>query len=274
LSGHSTAWVLKRFVISPHLRLITALALTSLVVSCRKAEIGPAITVAAAANTSEAFDEIGAAFQRDSGIRVVYSYGSTAQLTRQIESSAPFDVFAAADVEHIDELVRKGKLKPDSRAVYARGRLALWLPKIDSPNPPPVSYLTKPSVRYVSIADPSLAPYGKAAVEALKATGIWDSVKGKVVYATNINMAKQHAASGNADAAFTALSLLKNAAGAVVTIDEKLHTPLDQALGILTSSARPNESERFRAFVLGPVGASVLDRYGYVRPATTTAIVP
>ena len=96
-------------------------------VACRQAE-QPALTVAAASNLTGVLDEIGKGFTRTTGIAVVFSYASTAQLTQQIENAAPFDVFAAADTEHVDQLVCGGRIVPGSRAIYARGRLALWAP--------------------------------------------------------------------------------------------------------------------------------------------------
>src|SRR5512132_4131793 len=86
------------------------------------------LVVAAAANLTEAFTEMGAAFTSKTGIQVVFSFGATAELAKQIENGAPFDVFAAADTEHIDSLEQAGLLTPGTRAIYARGRLVLWLP--------------------------------------------------------------------------------------------------------------------------------------------------
>ena len=88
----------------------------------------PDVTVAAAANLSEVFQTVGARFQESTGIHPVFSFGSTAQLTQQIENGAPFDVFAAADSTHVDQLEREGKLMPGTKAVYATGVLALWVP--------------------------------------------------------------------------------------------------------------------------------------------------
>src|SRR6266446_7804405 len=87
------------------------------------------LTVAAAANLTDVFGEIGSAFKAKTGAEVVLSYGSTAELAQQIENGAPFDVFAAADTEHVDSLVSTRKLIADSRAIYALGQLALWIPK-------------------------------------------------------------------------------------------------------------------------------------------------
>ena len=83
------------------------------------------LVVAAAANLTDAFAEIGPRFTSKTGIRVVFSFGATAELAKQIENGAPFDVFAAADTEHVDALDRAGLLTPGTRAIYARGRLVV-----------------------------------------------------------------------------------------------------------------------------------------------------
>ena len=149
---------------------------------------------------------------------------------------------------------------PESRVVYARGRLALWSPhnsvkKLDD--------LTQPWVRFIAIAKPEAAPYGEAAVESLKSLGIWEKVQPKVVYASNINMAKQYAATGNADAAFTACSLVQQESGSVIIVDEKLHQPIDQAVGIVSTSSRKGDAKRFVSFLTGEQGRSLLERFGY-----------
>ena len=89
---------------------------------------GDEIIVAAAANLTDAFDELGRRFTARTGVRVTYSFGATADLARQIENGAPFDVYAAADVSHVDELAQKGLLSDGTRVVYARGRLVVWTP--------------------------------------------------------------------------------------------------------------------------------------------------
>lgn len=241
------------------------IAILSATCGCRTQSTQPSgITVAAAANLTDSFDEIGRAFTQRTGVPVVLSYGATAQLARQIEHGAPFDVFASADTAHVDELLRKGKLIPGTRAIYARGRLVLWAPKSQAIQK--MADLTDPSVRYVAIAKPSVAPYGEAAVEALKASGLWAKIQPKVVYANSISMAKQLAASGNADAAFTAYSLVFKEAGAILEIDERLHKPIDQAVGIPASSEQKEHARRFAAFVLGTEGRRILARYRYKLP--------
>ena len=88
----------------------------------------PELTVAAAANLTDAFAELGKEFTARTGVRVTFSFGATADLARQIENGAPFDVFASADVEHVERLNGLGLITPGTNKVYARGRLGLWLP--------------------------------------------------------------------------------------------------------------------------------------------------
>ena len=220
----------------PRRRLAIAVLL-ALSTGCRPSP-PPILTVAAAANLTDVFEGMGKAFTRKTGIPVTFSYASTAQLAQQIGNGAPFDVFAAADTTHIDQLVQAGKLLPQSRAIYARGRLALWVPPNSKAPIRKLEDLTGPEVRFISIAQPDAAPYGAAAIETLKRLGIWEKTQPKVVYASNISMSKQFAATGNADAAFTAYSLVSTEKGLVIEVDEKLHAPIDQALGILSSSKR------------------------------------
>jgi molybdate transport system substrate-binding protein len=220
--------------------------------------------VAAAANLSTVLPEISAAFERQTKIHIVPSLGATAQLTQQIENGAPFDVFLSADVEHIDQLIKDAFVVAGSRAVYARGKLVVWAPR--RPDLHTLNDLTKSDVRAIAVAKPELAPYGVAAVEALKGSGLWDALEKKVVYAPSISIAKQFADTGNAEAAFTALALTVGQTGNVFPVDEKLHKPIDQALGIVKNSKDQESARTFTKFLAGPEGREILKRFGYVAP--------
>jgi len=227
----------------------------------------PEIVVAAAANLTEAFNALGPVFEGETGIHPVFSFASTAQLARQIEYAAPFDVFAAADSVHVSELASKGLLVPGSSVVYARGILALWVPPRAKVSIKRLEDLTLAEVRVVAVAKPELAPYGEAAVTALKRAGIWERVKPKVVYAENINMARQYGLSNNADAVFTAYSLVQHSGGSALRIDPQLYPPIDQRLGIIARSERLDAARQFVAFLLHGSGRAVLARFGYELPA-------
>ena len=225
------------------------------------------ITVAAAANLTDAFAEVAKQFTAKTGIRVVYSFGSTADLSKQIENGGPFDIFAAADVEHVDELNRKGLLATDSQAMYARGRLVLWTPPQSRVKITRLEDVTAAEVKAVAIAKPDLAPYGKATVETLKALNIWPQVEPKVVYGTNVANTKQYATSGNADVAFIPLALVKKDEGQYIEVDEKLHQPIDQAMAIIKASGKQEMARRFTSFVLGDEGQAIMKQFGYSKPA-------
>jgi molybdate transport system substrate-binding protein len=226
----------------------------------------PEITIAAAANLTEVFNQIGPEFERATGIHPVFSFGSTAQLAMQIEHSAPFDVFAAADSQHVEQLERKSLLASGSKAVYALGVLALWVPAGSRATLERLEDVTQTAVRTIAIAKPELAPYGQASVETLQSLGIWTQVERKVVYAENINMARQYGASNNADVVFTAYSLVRKAAGKVIPVDERLHRPITQELAIVASSHRQEAARQFVNFLLNGAGRAALANSGYRLP--------
>jgi molybdate transport system substrate-binding protein len=226
---------------------------------------GNSLTVAAAANLISVMDEIAREFEKQTTIRVVVSYGSTAQLAQQIEHGGPFDVFAAADTEHIDALIEKGKLRRESRAIYARGQLVLLCPD-RSLRVERIEDVTNPAIRFIAVAQPDQAPYGRATVEALNAVGIWAQVQPKITYANSISMAKQYASSGNADVAFTALSLVLKDRGTVLKVDPRLYRPIDQALAITAATERVEAGRRFADFVLGDRGRALFSNSGYLPP--------
>lgn len=119
-----------------------------------------------------------------------------------------------------------------------------------------------------------MAPYGQATVEALKSSGLWNRVQTKGVYPDNISQAKQFGAWGNADAVFTAYSLVLRESGTVIKVDPKLCRPIDQALGAIAASGRLAEAKQFALFVLGPEGRSILSQNGYELPSTGLSALP
>jgi molybdate transport system substrate-binding protein len=255
-----------RFLRTLLVSLALALLLLEATVFSREHGSRTEVTVAAAANLTEVLQAMAPEFERQTGIHPVFSFASTAQLARQIENSAPFDVFAAADTEHVDELERKHLLLPGSRTIYAVGVLALWIPPGTKVSIDQIENLARQDVRFIAVATPELAPYGEATVETLQHLGIWDKVKDKVIYAENINMAKQYGTSNNADAVFTAYSLVLKEGGKTIRVDEKLHRPISQELGILAGSKNQREARAFADYLLKGKGRVVLARSGYRVP--------
>lgn len=237
---------------------------------------GP-LTVSAAADLTYAFQEIGKAFEAETGHTIVFNFGSTGQLAQQIEQGAPVDVFAAANVSFIDDLERQGLILADTKQLYARGRLALWL-RADSPlEVSRIKDLTQPAIRRIAIANPDHAPYGMAARQALHAAGVWEAVQPKLVLGENVRQTLQYAETGNVDVAIVALSLCVPAAsaggeaGRWSLVPEDLHAPIDQALAVVKGAAHADAARAFAEFVNGPQGRPIMRKYGFVLPGEEAA---
>jgi molybdate transport system substrate-binding protein len=224
---------------------------------------GGELTVAAAADLTPPFEEIGREFESAHKTKVVFVFGSTGMLTRQIEYGAPMDVFAAANVSYIDELEKQDLIIPDSKEVYARGRITLWTTDDSNLRLQGIADLARPEVQRIAIANPDHAPYGLAARQALENAQVWDRVKPKLVYADNIRQTLQFAETGNVDVAIVALSLSVQSKGRWSLIPEELHQPIDQALAIMKSTKNEPAAREFAAFVKGPQGQAILKKYGF-----------
>lgn len=227
--------------------------------------------VAAASDLTQAFEELGRSFEQSTGIRVVFNFGSTGMLAKQIENGAPVDLFAAANVEFVEGLERMGLTIPDTKALYARGRITIWMTADSRLRIERLEDLARPEVERIAIANPEHAPYGAAAREALQTARLWDAVQPKCVFGENVRQTLQYAQSGNVNAAIVALSLSVQSGGRWVLIPEEMHKPLDQALAVIKSTRREQQARQFIAFINGESGRPIMRRYGFLLPGEALA---
>jgi molybdate transport system substrate-binding protein len=224
------------------------------------------LTISAAADLAFAFQELGTLFEKETGTKVVFNFGSTGQLAQQIEQGAPVNLFAAANVAFVAELEQQGLILPDTKALYARGRITLWT-RADSPlHLERLEDIARPEVKHVAIANPQHAPYGIAAREAMQSVGIWETVQPKLVLGENVRQTLFYAETGNVDVAIVALSLSIQIEGRWVLVPEELHKPIDQALAVIKGTRHEQEARRFAGFINGPTGRPVMRKYGFVLP--------
>lgn len=203
------------------------LVLLVLATACRSETPNTRVRVAAAADLTAAFQELATLFTASTGTAVELTFGSTGLLAKQLSLGAPFDVFAAADVASVDELVKVGVCSASTRRLFARGRLVMTAaPGIMAPHS--IAELADPRFTHLALANIEHAPYGRAAKASLESVGIWGSVQGRVVYADNVSHALQLVRTGNADVGLVARSLVKPSAEDLL-VDEALHPPLIQA---------------------------------------------
>ena len=226
------------------------------------------VTVAAAADLQPVMTEIAARFERQSGAEVKLSFGSSGNFFAQIQNGAPYDLFFSADVDYPKELQAAGLIEPGSLYPYATGKIALWTPEgsaIDVRKG--LTVLTSHAVKKVAIANPSHAPYGRAAEAALKSAGLWDSVSSKLVLGENIAQTAQFVQSGNADVGIVALSLVLAPAmkgqGKYFVVPQDLYPPLQQAAVVLKTSQHKTLARSFLQFMKSSEITSLLRRYGF-----------
>jgi molybdate transport system substrate-binding protein len=226
------------------------------------------VRVAAAADLMLAFEELGRLFERETGQRVTFSFGSTGLLAKQLREGAPFDLFAAANVSFVEEVVAAGACDGTTKAPYARGRIALWAKRGAVPPPADVTELSDARFRRIAIANPEHAPYGQAAKEALERVGAWSSVRPRLVFGENVRQTLQFAETGNVEAAFVALALVvDDRDNPWSLIDQSLHRPIDQALVVCTGGRNRQGGEAFARLVSSDAGRHVMRRFGFLLPA-------
>ena len=248
------------------MRLLVVLVVTLMaVVTTARAAPSP-LTVFAASDLALAFQEIVPRFEKATGSSVTLVLGSSGNFAQQIENGAPADVFFSADVAFVDRLVQRGFIIPETRAIYGQGRIVLATAKSAGPKLTDLRQLREPRVRHVSIANPVHAPYGRAAEQALRAAGLWDSVKPKLVYAENIRQALQYVQTGAVEAGIVALAIASVPEIEWVAIDPGLHAPLNQAAGVLRRSGRPELGMALVQFVNGAEGRPIMKRFGFMLP--------
>ena len=248
--------------------LLLAAAIALGVASCSSSDSlkdQPELIVAAAANLTNVSSEIGERFTGKSGVRVIFTFGATADLAKQIENGAPFDVFIAADTINIERLQRQGLLALDTPQIYARGRLVVWTPAGSQLRLQSLQDLAKPEFERIAIAKPDLAPYGSAAVQSLRTAGVWEEIKPKVVYGQNVAQVKQYVSTGNAEAGFIPMALVKRDEGSFLEIDQNLHPPIEQAAGVVKNSSKHTLAQQFVDFLLSEEGQRILAAAGYLR---------
>lgn len=224
------------------------------------------LLVAAAANLQTAFTELGQAFEQQTGQPVRFSFGSTGNLTTQIENGAPFDILAAANESYVDRLAAGGHIVPGSRQLYAQGQLVLVVNRGSGVQATDLQELLSPGVTRVAIANPAHAPYGQAAREALQSAGLWDAVQPKLVLGENVRQTLQFVQTGDAPAGIVARSIAGVPEVSYTPLPAKLHQPLNQALAIVNTSSRPEAARQFINFINSSLGRSIMKKHGFLLP--------
>jgi len=233
---------------------------------------GNELTIAAAADLNYAFKDLVTEFERQTGTHVKLSLGSSGNFFSQISNGAPFDLYFSADIGYPKKLIVEGFAVPNSLYQYATGRIVLWVPNTASVavEKAGIQAVADPAVKKIAIANPKHAPYGRAAVAALRHFKLYDRVKDKLVFGENITQAAQFVESGAADIGIIALSLAlapaMKAAGSYWEIPAEAHQPLEQGAVVLKDAKNAEAAKKFLDFMQSAAGQAIMRRYGFVLP--------
>ena len=250
---------------------VVALAVSSGVPAAARGAQRPP-TIAAAANLNFALTEIAERFAREKGTRIEVVFGASGTLTRQIRDGAPFELFLAADEEFPNQLTSAG-LTRDPGVVYALGRLAIFAPTgspltVDERLDGLARLLKSGKVERFAIANPDVAPYGKAAEAVLRKRGLWDGIRSRLVLGDSITQAAQFATTGNAVGGLVAYSLVLGPGfadrGKYAVIPESDHPPLRQRMVLLRDASAA--TTQFYAYLQGAAARAILRKHGYGVP--------
>ena len=211
------------------------------------------LLIAAASDLSGLAERVGQ-LQPVPGCELRWTFASSGTLARQIAAGADYDVYLSANERFVDELADAGHVHRGSVTTYARGRLALWSKR-------GLGWKDLTDAQRISIANPQHAPYGLAAKQALERSGLWSKVRSRVVFGENVRQALQFAATGNADAALVAWSLVKDRQGATL-VPEDWHAPIVQAGAVPQRARRSAEARRFLQWLTSEAGRGALKAHG------------
>ena len=223
------------------------------------------VSIAVAANFTAPMQKIAAEFEKDTGHKINAAFGSTGKFYAQIKNGAPFEVLLTADDETPTRLVAENAAVAGTQFTYAVGKLVLWSAKpavVDAAG----EVLKKGDFEHIALADPKLAPYGAAAIEAMKALGVYDALAPKVVTAENITQSYQFISTGNAQLGFVALSqVLKDGKieGSSWLVPAKLYQQIRQDAVILENGRGKAAAEALMKFLKGDKAKAIIKSYGY-----------
>ena len=234
------------------------------------------ITVAAAADLQFVMQDIAARFQKETGKSVKLIYGSSGNFFQQVQNGAPFDMFFSANLDYPRKLEAAELTEPGTLYRYAMGKIVIWVPndsKVDVSSG--LQSLLNPAIRKIAIANPQHAPYGQAAVAAMRKQNIYDKVADKFVLGENISQTASFVVSRSADAGIVALSLALSPnmkdKGRYTEIPGADYPSIQQACVILKSSQQKDTAKAFLSFIKTPAVAGLFRAYGFAVPSDSTA---
>ena len=228
------------------------------------------LTLSVAISMKEAVEEIGRRFvQSHSGVRLHYNFGGSGELQKQIEAGAPVDVFVSAADRQVDELDRKGLILRESRRTFARNALVAVVPTDTRLTMARAADLAQSQIQRIAIGNPKTVPAGQYAEESLRTLGLWEALRGKLVFGENVRQVLEYVARGEVDAGFvyvTDVTARPGAAREAFRPPQSSYAAVTYPAAVVAGSRYPALGETFISHLLGPDGQAILARLGFQLP--------
>ena len=226
------------------------------------------ITVSAAISLKNAFEETGKTFmQKHPGTKVIFNFGASGDLARQIEAGAPVDVFASAAQKDMDDIGNKDLIAPNSRKDFAKSGVVLVQPTNSIIPLQNLADLQKKEIRKIVIGNPKTVPAGRYAEQALRHHNLWDTVKDRLIFAENVRQALDYVARNEVDAGLvysTDAMARSKEVKVVMKLPEGSHPPVIYPIGVIKGTKEESLSKAFVDFVISAQGQRILDHYGFI----------
>lgn len=246
------------------LLVVTAIAIVSPIATAEE------IIVSAAASLTNAFTDVGKAFERrHTDAKVVFNFGASGALLQQIEQGAPVDIFVAADQETMDKAEEKKLIDNETRKDFAGNKLVLIVPRTSTLAVSKLLDLTRPDIKHIAIGNPETVPNGRYARRAIEAAkpGLWEMLGSKFIFANTVRQALDYVVRGEVDAGFVFVTDAMIARdGVKVSMEVPLETPIVYPISIVKDAKNAGLADKFIQFVLSEDGVKILAGYGFLEP--------
>lgn len=250
------------------MKRLSRLAVLLILLICTPLAAATELIVSAAASLTDAFQNIGNAYQsRYPDDKVTFNFAASDVLLQQIVQGAPADVFASADQIAMDKAVTAKAVATTTRADFAANQIVLVTARDSALPLRKLQDLTSAAVKRVTYGDPASVPAGRYTRSLLQQAGLWDAVAAKAVPANNVRQALHYVARGEVDAGFVfATDAAAQPDRVKVVARPASPTAITYPIAVTAESRHPTEAARFVAFVRSPEGQRILARYGFLKP--------
>lgn len=223
------------------------------------------ITVSAALSLKGPFEEIGKAMEKR-GVKVIFNFGASGMLQKQIEGGAPVDLFAAASLKELDELLKKGLLKENAKSDFAGNSIALVSSMKSGIRVKSFSDLKKGEIKRIAIGNPATVPAGKYSEEVLRHSGVWDAIKDKLVFAENVKQVMDYVVREEVEAGMlfqTDAMARKDDVRILIEAPRDSHKPVVYSIAAISGTRNEKAAREFISLVMSEEGRGILQKYGF-----------